>query len=135
VKEAFSEQQPAATSESSNEVGTGVKKPAVTEPSSGLQAPANSVPQNTVPQNNGPQGFLPSNGPLKVDARPSGVGADVKKSEPDLTGGRLAPVAPQNPPSNTSKALHPSIRPLPDPEPNGPVNRAPQLLNPRDKTT
>jgi len=129
VKQPFSEQQPATTN--GNEVGTGVKKPEVSEPANSLQGPANNVPQNTVPQ-----GFIPPSGPLKVDARPSGIGADVKTTQPDyLSGGRLAPVAPQNPPSNTSKTLHPSIRPLPDPEPNGPANRAPQLLNPRDKTT
>jgi hypothetical protein len=54
----------------------------------------------------------------------------------EITGPSLKPPTTTTSPI-TAPALHPSIQPVPDPEahqPPRPVNRAPQLLDPRDKT-
>lgn len=54
----------------------------------------------------------------------------------EATGPTLKPPAANTAPI-TAPTLHPSIQPVPDPaagQPTRPVNRAPQLLDPRDKT-
>jgi hypothetical protein len=102
--------------------------------------PVDPVPGVTNPSGSGfggsgafPSGsnFAPSGDTL------TGATSPTPRYQSEVTGPALKPpTAPATSPI-TAPTLHPSIQPVPDPaasQPARPVNRAPQLLDPRDKT-
>jgi hypothetical protein len=101
--------------------------------------PGTTVPSNTFPTTPAPGGsFNPSfpsgtNYPPAVDPYSSGAAIGTPQPRTDTPTGPILtqPEAPRSP------ALNSSVQPVPDPDAGTqprPVNRAPQLLDPRDKT-
>ncbi len=145
VKQPFSEpatnSAPPTAPMNGGEIGTGLKPEVGTSAPQATQ-PSVTQPQVNPPMNNGSsyqgQGYQPAQGPLRLDVRPSGLSDEAKAAPNSIDRSQMVPVAPREPQPTPSTRVptpfNPSIRPLPDPEPNGPINRAPQLLNPRDKT-
>ncbi len=110
--------------------------------------PVDPVPPATNPSGSGfggsgfPMGsnYAPSGDTLTGATTPANAATSNTSQTPryriEATGPTLKPPAANTAPI-TAPTLHPSIQPVPDPaagQPTRPVNRAPQLLDPRDKT-
>jgi hypothetical protein len=111
-------------------------------PGSTPSFPVDPVPGVTNPSGSGfgggafPSGsnYAPATDPLTGAAAPADQSRTTRYRS-EVTGPALKPPTTSSP--ITAPALHPSIQPVPDPaagQPTRPVNRAPQLLDPRDKT-
>ena len=114
--------------------------PSLTSPRTPLGPPA-TVPGSAIPRNPVPGSpsfpVDPSPSPFTPGSTaPSGSGFGGGGTFP--AGANYSPGPVLRPPTaEASPTLHPSIQPVPDPavnQPARPVNRAPQLLDPRDKT-
>lgn len=143
VREPFSNQPSSGTAPGTSQFNT--QRPDSSQPMMQQQVqpmmpqqnPGLNTPQNVAPKaetGTSFRGFAPPDG-YRSDLRPSGIGSDAA-NKPVVTTPNGPPVAPEFKP-NLIPIIRPpvtDIRPVPDPEPTRPINRAPQLLNPRDKT-
>lgn len=117
-------------------------------PGSSPSFPVDPVPGVTNPSGSGfgggafPSGsnYAPATDPLTGAASPTNSASPAPRYRSEVTGPAIKPPATTGSPTTapiTAPTLHPSIQTVPDPaagQPTRPVNRAPQLLDPRDKT-
>jgi hypothetical protein len=105
-------------------------------PLPGTTIPGTSIPRNTSPASPSfpvdPNPTVPFN-PSGAVPSGSGLGSSTFPAGANYSPGPVL----RPPTTDANRALHPSIQPVPDPNATQsprPINRAPQLLDPRDKT-